>query len=70
MNNDEKKREEELYKLLIKMENGTALEKSLAFECIGILGNESLDIKLKDKLTIIENMINKYNQKNEQKEDL
>ncbi len=61
MKNNEKEREEKLYDYLLKMEDGTAEEKSLAFECIGILGNETTNIKLEDKLTLIENMIDKFN---------
>lgn len=63
MDNNEKEREKKIYDCLIKMKKGTNEEKSLAFDCIGILGNESLNINLNDKLTIVENKLKNYNTK-------
>lgn len=63
MDNNEKDREKNIYNCLIRMKKGTNEEKSLAFDCIGILGNESLNMNLNDKLTIVENKLNNYNKK-------
>lgn len=63
MNNDIKDREEKIYNIIMKMEDGTNEEKSFAFECMGILGNENQDIKLEDKLDIVEKKITIYENK-------
>lgn len=69
MDNNEKKREEILYDRLMKMENGTEGEKLLAFECIGILGNETVDIKLEERLSFVENKIKEYYEKTLRKDN-
>lgn len=60
MNNDLTQKEEIIYNEIIKLQKGNDKEKSLAFECIGILGNESTKASLEDKLIIVERKIQNY----------
>ena len=47
-------------KQLIDLKKGTDSDKSLAFDCIGILGNESTQESFESRLNIVENLIQNH----------
>ena len=57
-------KEKIIYKELMKLEDGTNSDRSLAFECTGILGNESTEASFEKRLEIVENLIKKHLEKN------
>ena len=66
MNTKISDREIKIYDKIMELENGDEKDKYLAFECTGILGNESINNSLENKLNIVEDLINKHleNKKN------
>jgi len=50
-------KEELIYNKIIELKKGTPQDKTLAFECIGILGNESTTESLEKRLEIVEELI-------------
>lgn len=55
------KREELVYDQLLKYKYSDVFEeRDLAFDCIGILGNESINITLDQRLDYVEQMIREY----------
>lgn len=60
MNDDIKKREEIIYNEIIKLKKGTRSDRDIAFECIGILGNESTTEPFLNRLNIVEKKIINY----------
>ncbi len=57
MNQDLKDREEKIYNALVNLKKGSDSDKSLAFECLGILGNESTKESYDNRMKIVEEMI-------------
>ena len=55
-----KNKEQKIYKQLIDLKKGTDSDKSLAFDCIGILGNESTQESFESRLNIVENLIQNH----------
>lgn len=53
-------REEKVYELLIKLKNGNESERTLAFECTGILGNELTSEPFENRLEMVEEMLKEY----------
>lgn len=55
-----KDKEKNIYATIINLKKGNDSDKSLAFECIGILGNESTEESFERRLNIVEELIKKY----------
>ena len=55
-----KNKEQKIYKQLIDLKKGTDGDKSLAFDCIGILGNESTQESFESRLNNVENLIQNH----------
>ena len=55
-----KEKEKIIYKMIMKLKEGNDSDRSLAFECTGILGNESTLESFESRLDIVENMINEH----------
>lgn len=55
-----KNKEQKIYKQLIDLKKGTDSDKSLAFDCIGILGNESTQESFESRLNNVENLIQNH----------
>ncbi len=53
-------KEQEIYAQITKLREGNINDKMLAFECIGILGNESTKEKFENRLNIVESIIKKH----------
>ena len=53
-------REEKIYDEIMKLKEGNESDRSLAFECSGILGNELTLEPFESRLEIVEEMINDY----------
>ena len=56
-------KEDEIYEKIMKLKDGDNTDKLLAFDCIGILGNESSGESLENRLNIIEKMIKEHLEK-------
>ncbi len=63
MDQNVKDKEEKIYDEIMKLRKGTDSDRSLAFDCIGILGNESTEEKFESRLNIVEGMIKKHYKK-------
>jgi len=59
-----KDKEEQIYMKLLELKKGSLRARSLAFDCIGILGNESNQDSLEEKLNKVEKLLNEYSDKN------
>ena len=59
-----KDNEEKIYDEIMKLQKGSDSDRSLAFECIGILGNESTDEKFENRLNMVQELIKKHLKKN------
>ena len=59
MNQKIKDKQEEIYNKIIELQHGNDEERNLAFECIGVLSNNSINNSLESKLNIVENLIKK-----------
>ena len=53
-------KEKEIFSKIKELENGTNSDKTLAFDIIGILGNESTCESYENRLEIVEEMINDH----------
>ena len=70
MDKNIKDREKKVYNDLFILKNGTDSDKSLAFECIGILGNESTLEPFESRLSIVEELIKKHRGKKIKKQSI
>ena len=59
-----KDNEEKIYDEIMKLQKGSDSDRSLAFECIGILGNESTEEKFENRLNMVQELIKKHLNKN------
>lgn len=57
---DLRDKEDILYNKIFELQKGDENDQSFAFECIGYLGNESINDSLEKRLTILEEKIRKY----------
>ena len=57
-------KEEKIYSEIMKLRKGTDKDKYLAFDCIGILGNESTVESFESRLIIVEKLIEEHKHKN------
>ena len=64
-NMDVKNKEKIIYDKIMELKNGDNQDQSLAFECIGILGNESTPESFDSRLDIVNDMIDEYYSKKE-----
>lgn len=60
MGQNTKDKEEKIYAAIMNLKKGNDSDKSLAFECIGILGNESTEESFENRLNIVEELIKKH----------
>jgi len=60
MDQNLKNREEKIYTDLINLKTGNDSDRSLAFECLGILGNESINESYDNRMKIVEEMIERH----------
>ena len=63
MDQNIKDKEDRIYDQIMKLKKGNNTDKSLAFDCIGILGNESTNEPFENRLNIVENLIDKHTKK-------
>ena len=63
MNQDLENKKERVYNQIMELEEGNERERLLAFDCMGILGNEFTDESYENRLNIVENLIHEHVEK-------
>ena len=56
-------RENRIYDELLELKKGSLEERMVAFKAMGILGNESVQISLDERLDLVEEILNAYKAK-------